>query len=267
MHWDADAQTCVITPPSVVPDAECALINLQELAEGYQILLAENAAQDDLILALQDSLSTAPASQRNRPQPGTVPAQVKTTSRLMATTTASWASATNAGSPKPPTTTYLNGDAIPEVTDGGTWASLSTDACDYENNLNNMLSLPPVQLVCGNDVRSLCPSGWYVPTDGEWTQLRATFQPRICRNRRHSAEVNHGLFIRGNGTDDFGRALPGGFRVSVTGSLWKLRERQLVEFNPQYRDIWYRAVDNSLTHICRDDVDARFGFSIRCVKD
>lgn len=42
-HWDAAAQTCVITPPSVAPDTECTLLNLQELAEGYQILVAENA--------------------------------------------------------------------------------------------------------------------------------------------------------------------------------------------------------------------------------
>ena len=57
MHWDAATQSCIITPPSVAPDAECTLLNLQELAEGYQILMAQNAVQDSLILALQDSLS------------------------------------------------------------------------------------------------------------------------------------------------------------------------------------------------------------------
>ena len=36
-------QSCIITPPSVAPDAECTLLNLQELAEGYQILMAQNA--------------------------------------------------------------------------------------------------------------------------------------------------------------------------------------------------------------------------------
>ena len=55
MHWDADAQTCVITPPSVVPDAECTLLNLQELAEGYQILLAENAELDSLLAECDDT--------------------------------------------------------------------------------------------------------------------------------------------------------------------------------------------------------------------
>jgi len=61
MHWDTEAQTCVITPPSVAPDAECTLLNLQELAEGYQILLAQNAELDSLLSNCNSSSTSDPS--------------------------------------------------------------------------------------------------------------------------------------------------------------------------------------------------------------
>jgi uncharacterized protein (TIGR02145 family) len=69
---------------------------------------------------------------------------------------------------------YKNGDAIPIVTDNTTWNNLSTGArCWYDNdsisyeepygNLYNWYAT--------SDSRGICPTGWHVPTDAEWTTL------------------------------------------------------------------------------------------------
>ena len=47
--WDATLETCVAAPPELDPSGNCTLLNLQELAEGYQILLTQNAELDSLL--------------------------------------------------------------------------------------------------------------------------------------------------------------------------------------------------------------------------
>ena len=47
--WDPLLETCVAAPPELDTSGNCTLFNLQELAEGYQILLAANAELDSLL--------------------------------------------------------------------------------------------------------------------------------------------------------------------------------------------------------------------------
>lgn len=74
------------------------------------------------------------------------------------------------------TTTYNDGTVIPNVTDNDEWADLSTPAyCWYDNDsatyaqtygaLYNWYTVA---------TDSLCPTGWHVPTDAEWTILTDT---------------------------------------------------------------------------------------------
>ncbi len=72
---------------------------------------------------------------------------------------------------------YNNYDAIPNVTNPQSWAALSTGAWStYENDLNlgNRFGKLYNWYVV-NDVRRICPVGWRVPTDGDWTSLTAFF--------------------------------------------------------------------------------------------
>jgi uncharacterized protein (TIGR02145 family) len=70
-------------------------------------------------------------------------------------------------------TTYRNGDAIPECTDNTQWNNLTTGAwCYYNNNSSN----GPVYGKMYNwyavtDSRGFGPTGWHVPSDGEFTTL------------------------------------------------------------------------------------------------
>ncbi len=68
---------------------------------------------------------------------------------------------------------YSNNDLIPNLTDNAAWSSLLTGACcDYNN-------IPDTSKIYGKlynfyavaDARNLCPNGWHVPSDAEWTIL------------------------------------------------------------------------------------------------
>ena len=71
------------------------------------------------------------------------------------------------------TTKYNDGKAIPLVTDDKDWGALTTPAyCWYKNdakvNKNTYGALYNWYTVNTN---KLCPKGWHVPTDAEWTTL------------------------------------------------------------------------------------------------
>jgi uncharacterized protein (TIGR02145 family) len=73
------------------------------------------------------------------------------------------------------TTKYNDGTtAIPNVTDNAAWAALSTGAyCYYNNNVGTDYGATYGALYNWYAVNTgkLCPVGWHVPTDAEWTTL------------------------------------------------------------------------------------------------
>ena len=70
-------------------------------------------------------------------------------------------------------TKYRNGAAIPNITDGTTWSSLTTGAyCDYSNTpANSAIYGKLYNWYTVSDSRNLAPAGWHVPTAGEWNIL------------------------------------------------------------------------------------------------
>jgi uncharacterized protein (TIGR02145 family) len=71
------------------------------------------------------------------------------------------------------TSIYRNGDAIPTNLDNATWQSTTSGAWAYYNN-DASYACPYGKLynwyACV-DARQLCPVGWHVPTDAEWSVL------------------------------------------------------------------------------------------------
>ena len=76
-------------------------------------------------------------------------------------------------------TTYRDGTPIPEVTDPGEWANLTTGAWCYPNNQDQgtgkLYNWYAVAGIDDNDpntpTKELAPEGWHVPTDAEWSTL------------------------------------------------------------------------------------------------
>ena len=114
------------------------------------------------------------------------------------------------------TTVYADGSAIPEETDNTAWAGLSTGArCDYDNDASNVATYGRLyNWYAATDAAELCPTGWHVPTDDEWTALETYLGANGHSGTEGAAlKATSGWESGGNGTDDFGfSALPGGYR-------------------------------------------------------
>jgi uncharacterized protein (TIGR02145 family) len=72
------------------------------------------------------------------------------------------------------TTRYSDGSLIPNITDSASWLNLTSgafvwyrnDEATYKNTYGALYNWYSV-----NDSRKLCPEGWHVPSDEEWTIL------------------------------------------------------------------------------------------------
>lgn len=72
------------------------------------------------------------------------------------------------------TSHYRNGDLIPNVTNGSSWSILTTGARCYYNN--DSVSYSAVygtlyNFYAASDLRGICPAGFHLPTEQEWTTL------------------------------------------------------------------------------------------------
>jgi uncharacterized protein (TIGR02145 family) len=70
------------------------------------------------------------------------------------------------------TTKYDDNTDIPLVTDNAEWAALSTPACCwYNNDIANKEVYGALYNWYTVSTNKLCPNGWHVPTDADWTNL------------------------------------------------------------------------------------------------
>lgn len=152
------------------------------------------------------------------------------------------------------TTTFRNGDPIPNVQNSSIWKELTTAAFVwYENNIiwkNSYGALYNFYTI--QDSRGICPAGWHVPSEQEWQTLLnfAGGQNSTTGNKLKScrqidspigdecATYEHPRWIKdvygGNyGTDDYYfSALPGGtnnyegnfFDLGASNYLWSSTE-------------------------------------------
>ena len=122
------------------------------------------------------------------------------------------------------TTVYADDSSIPEVTDNSAWSGLSTGArCDYNNDAANVAAYGRLyNWFAVTNVAGLCPNGWHVPTDGEWTALEDYITAQGFSGTEGTALKSTSWLVHGgNGTDDFGfSALPGGYRSSSDGYFY-----------------------------------------------
>ena len=162
------------------------------------------------------------------------------------------------------TTTYLNGDAIPQNLSDGDWSSTSSGAMAFYDNVPTNSGL--YNFFAVDDARGLCPSGWHVPTDAEWAILTDHLGGESVAGGQ--MKTNYGWFDGGNGTNSSGfSGLPGGFRyysglfdyAGYYGYWWSS--------SPSGSLVWYRYLSNDLGNVSRDDLDPQNGFSVRCVRD
>jgi uncharacterized protein (TIGR02145 family) len=118
-------------------------------------------------------------------------------------------------------------------------------------------------------VQGVCPSGWHVPSDSEWTALTTYIGGEDSAGTK--LKSTSGWSSSGNGTDTYGfRALPGGlvyggssYNVGYGSSWWSATEVDA-------SNAWYRGIGYNDANVIRnyDDNDNKtYGVSLRCSQD
>ncbi|NVO10837.1 MAG: PEGA domain-containing protein [Bacteroidales bacterium] len=168
------------------------------------------------------------------------------------------------------TTKYRNGNSIPKKTDNASWANQTNGAyCWYNNDISNKSTYGALyNFYAVVDSRNLCPSGWHVPTDTEWTTLIDYLGGEsVAGDKLKSTALWEKTNKQVSNNIGFS-ALPGGYRdcfhgscysIGVCGNWWSSSVFS--------RDVWY-------CPLCYYDSRARLsyfgmssGFSVRCIKD
>jgi uncharacterized protein (TIGR02145 family) len=180
-------------------------------------------------------------------------------------------------------THYRNGDAIPNVTNYGIWAGLTTGAyCDYNNDVNRVATYGRLyNWYAVADSRSIAPAGWHVPTDEEWKQLemylgmsQAEADATGWRGTDEGGKLKetgttHWLSPNPGATNESGfTALPGGFR-NFNGSFYDVGGTAYFWSSTEYdgSHAWDRDLYCSYSMVDRGYDDKQNGYSVRCVRD
>jgi len=171
------------------------------------------------------------------------------------------------------TTKYQDGNFIPNVSDGGIWSTLTTGAyCWYDNDAatykNTYGALYNWYTII--DSRVLCPTGWHVPTDAEWTTLADYLGGEsVAGGKLKETGTTHWYDPNTGATNETGfTSLPGGYRTEY-GDFYEIRSTNHLWSSELYSGNypWYRYLGYSMTNIYRGYGIKASGMAVRCVKD
>lgn len=170
-------------------------------------------------------------------------------------------------------TTYRNGDAIPKVTSNAAWAALTTGAYCYYNNDSTTYAGTYGKLYnwyAVNDSRGLAPEGWYIPSDFEWTTLvNCLCGDLVAGGPLKEIGTSHWISPNTGATNLSGfTGVPGGTRDN-SGTFLFLGDLGIWwSFTESTSNLpWYRQLNNSNTEIFKANINKRYGFSVRCIRD
>ena len=170
-------------------------------------------------------------------------------------------------------THYRNGDVIPNVTDSVEWYKIYTylgAQCDYNNQPFNALVYGKLyNFYAVTDTRKICPSGWHVPSDDEWTTL-ADFlgSDTFAGGKLKETGTAHWQSPNAGATNETGfTGLPGGIRTNE-GSFGDIGKFcYFWTSTPIYNYAWFRYLDYRYPRLGRTTISRQYGFSVRCIKD
>ena len=156
----------------------------------------------------------------------------------------------------------------------------TTDVCyGYENRLDNCakygrlynwataMNGSPSSEANPSGVQGVCPSGWHLPSDAEWTALIDFAGGKGTAGKKLKSKS--GWYRDGNGTNEFVfSAIPGGYGNSGgyfyyaghKGYWWSATENNA-------NDAWNRYMDYDYEGVLWNDERKSGLFSVRCVQD
>ncbi|SEH05486.1 Fibrobacter succinogenes major domain (Fib_succ_major) [Candidatus Venteria ishoeyi] len=194
-------------------------------------------------------------------------------------------------------THYVNGTAIPIITNNTTWANLgdnnTSKAMTYYNNNSNsdygalytwatVMNGTSSSNSTPSGVQGVCSTGWHVPSDNEWKALeiylgmtpseadQTGWRGGLLGGKLKETGYSHWMSpnTMATNTSDF-TALPGGYRNGLNGffasqtvnGFWWTATQGSVTYG------YYRTLKHNGAAIARDNYKKSQGYSVRCVMD
>ena len=169
-------------------------------------------------------------------------------------------------------TKYRTGVTIPNITSESTWSGLTTGARCYYNNdsANYAATYGALYNWYTVNTGNLCPAGWHVSSDVEWTTLTTYLGGiGIAGGKLKEAGLTHWISPNTGATNETGfTALPGGYRVpngtyndfGIYGYWWSSTEYSTTT-------AWDRRLNYNSNGLNRNYFNETCGFSVRCLKD
>jgi uncharacterized protein (TIGR02145 family) len=175
------------------------------------------------------------------------------------------------------TTKYNDGTIVPNITDNTSWAALVTPAyCWYNNDISNKTTYGALYNwyavdAVSNGNKNVCPTGWHVPSDTEWTTLTNYLGGEyVAGGKLKETNTTHWESPNTGATNESGfTALPSGYR-SFNGitfdnlgllSYWWSK----IEANVDYSTVWYISYSNG--SMVNSMGKKKNGYSVRCLRD
>jgi uncharacterized protein (TIGR02145 family) len=166
------------------------------------------------------------------------------------------------------TVKYNDGTAIPFITEGTAWAELSTPGYCWYNNYS--VSYGGIYNWYSVNTGKLCPTGWHIPTDVEWTVLTDYLGGgNIAGNKLKETGSTHWLGSNAGATNESGfTAIPSGYRnyygtfssIRSYGYWWSSTAGSST--GGYFRDLYY-----GYDYVDRSSSSKKGGFSVRCLND
>ena len=169
-------------------------------------------------------------------------------------------------------THYNDGTPIPLVTDNTEWRDLTTPGYCWYNNDRDTYGDTYGALYNWYAVNTgkLCPDGWHVPTDAEWTILTDYLGgDDIAGGKLKETGTVHWTSPNTGATNESGfTARPGGYRGSV-GNFVLIGTHGIWWSSSEYNTAaaWRRGMIYDSSNILRMGTDKDYGFSVRCLRD
>jgi uncharacterized protein (TIGR02145 family) len=174
------------------------------------------------------------------------------------------------------TTHYNDGTPVPLITDNATWAnSTAPGYCWYNNDQATYKAVYGALYnwyivdALSNGGKNVCPAGWSVPTDSEWSALTTYLGGEgVAGGKLKETGISHWTNPNTDATNETGfTALPGGARkldgpydfIGGDGHWWCTSL-----FSAD--NAWLRYINTNGGIVARINADKNYGLSIRCLK-
>jgi uncharacterized protein (TIGR02145 family) len=173
---------------------------------------------------------------------------------------------------------YRNGDIIPKVItrrhNQEIWDNLTSGAYTlyYNGFCHDYLTGKLYNWYAAMDGRGLCPTGWHVPSDAEWTTLITFLGPNAASKMKSTSGWDLYLNypnIRNTNESGFS-AIPGdlnrvfhgnfGLNIKEGAFFWSSSENSK-------SSVWTRVLHSDNGNVYRNNYSKGNGLSVRCLRD